>query len=1260
MASPPTTGPLAKRDTVTLLEAVARAQEGSGAPDFWYDESGQLIAPLAVKAWCIKRGKVDSSLDKPRWFRHHTLEIDSLEAWYDALRIIQHRPHMMRVSGMLKPDATLRSTRHGDLVTRAYTQEDDPFVGQPLGTHLLAIDIDNLEPPDWADYETREGRADLMRWAIKAALPPAFHDAAAVGQWSSSAGMRCDDEGRWTKIKLHLWFWSDRPIHCLSLREWARGHEYVDGMLYNSVQPHHVAAPAFRDGLTDPLPEWRVDFLHGEPLIAPADLVDRPTYDTQKAEADAKTAKENEAKRKRALRRRRGLRPLGDIEERRARALLLARCEMLDEIYHEQGGAHPACLRLAMWCFQLRDHLSEAEIESALMDVCVPLLESAGTRTGESSRNRSATKARRELNGYPTAIIPTAKRVSEAKPLPPERIQTPVARLLSAAPKPGLVSPENESPIDTCCKDVLTNDAPPVPKRTDQRRVLTLNQPYFTAMEGAPWKDGWEDVYKWHYQEATPRVLALNGEKKTGKTLLLEKASASTKAQFLRSASIVGRRTLAYNTAPRLGLENYLELRAGEITARNVVVCLNSIHRIAVTDDNNETVSFGLVILDEVEQLSRHLFNHTIGKHSGPIFDRLSTILQRAERIIIADADLAHTGWALVRAALGRDPDAYFDDELEVVNTYIDPSRVDAYYDTKDQACHAILEAIRRGEKVAVPCAFKRQGHALATVAKHYIDGERQRIGDDHVAVDNLIANAKTIRPGLRYLVVSSRTTGDKKVQAFLADPNAWLAANPLDLLVYSPTLGTGVSIDVPFDRLIGLFHAGLHTVHDVMQMMGRVRSCTRWEMWIEPKEMQLTTDRDELERMYLTDIRRAFWLGQRFGLREVLDANGNIKLKITNPRHWDLFITVRAAEHAHKAQLLRSCVAYSQSRGITVEHCADTLDPFTRQDVQMAMGIGGIAADEDEVAAVFGAVKISWGEARAIMQRGARTRDEELRVHRAQIRRHLGREITETDVRLDVTERFVARTRRLAKVGHIFDKATTDAAQIQAWLDDVLCQPDWDTGGDDLTIDLFAAHTPDVVRARALAKVLWLAGIHLEHLSGETPYEMDHATLLARRWPQKIKRYAETLELARWGLAIPKDMPESPMRYLKQVCAAVGIRLELLCQPRVSGGRRSRVYSFDLEQRELAWSWSEAERKRLAGMVVEDPDQNPQSPWPEVAQEVAQTGANTRIDRGSVPPASQEEEPTSAALQGTLPLSPTSPTGANVTRTGHPPIGPP
>ena len=114
------------------------------------------------------------------------------------------------------------------------------------------IDIDNfpLRPSD----DLADDPESAIEHAISELLPPAFHDAEAWWQLSSSAGFSAGI------LKAHVFFWLSEPADNLHIKAVLKQHAPgVDLAPFNAAQPHYIAAPVIEGG-HDPLPRrtgWR-------------------------------------------------------------------------------------------------------------------------------------------------------------------------------------------------------------------------------------------------------------------------------------------------------------------------------------------------------------------------------------------------------------------------------------------------------------------------------------------------------------------------------------------------------------------------------------------------------------------------------------------------------------------------------------------------------------------------------------------------------------------------------------------------------------------------------------------------------------------------------------------------------------------------------------------------------------------------------------------------------------------------------------------
>jgi hypothetical protein len=102
------------------------------------------------------------------------------------------------------------------------------------------IDIDSLA----RDGDSRDQKAMLSYAAQQ--LPVEFQSVDFWYQFSSSMGIK-------SGIRVHLWFWFDRPCSDDEMKAWLSGCP-VDMRMFNPIQIHLTANPFFIDGAIDPYP----------------------------------------------------------------------------------------------------------------------------------------------------------------------------------------------------------------------------------------------------------------------------------------------------------------------------------------------------------------------------------------------------------------------------------------------------------------------------------------------------------------------------------------------------------------------------------------------------------------------------------------------------------------------------------------------------------------------------------------------------------------------------------------------------------------------------------------------------------------------------------------------------------------------------------------------------------------------------------------------------------------------------------------------
>lgn len=726
---------------------------------------------------------------------------------------------------------------------------------------------------------------------------------------------------------------------------------------------------------------------------------------------------------------------------------------------------------------------------------------------------------------------------------------------------------------------------PQIETDTDHaRHLLRIDQRFMTPRVGGKgtWDHAWVDTHS-AIEGTDYNIIGLVSDMGTGKTDLLAKLVRDTKADGGTVLNLTHRQALSIGAAKRLGLACYLDLE-GSITHHALTCCVDSVHRIAVADVDGDAIEWDLVIIDEVQQFAQHVFGGTIGKRSLQVWNHLEMILRYAKRVVIADAHLNAYGWSFIRRLRKTCLVDHRSDELEIVNTWHDPARVHRYYESREHILFDVCDDLNKGKRVALATTFRRQAHAAGNAVAGLLSPQP----DDVESIDSIIAVARANNPDLKVFVVTSTNSKTPEVKAFLADPNAWLEANPVDLLVYSPTIGTGVSIDVPFDSVYGIMHAGIHTANDIFQQLARVRCATVWGFWIEPKRMTSTTDRAAIDEHYRTNVHLARDLCTKFGLWKGREGT-RVVLTPTVRAHWATYLDLESHRRSLSNNLLESCLQHSHATlpAGNTQVVEDPLSERVRSTLRDCVKTGGERFDDEEIEAILHARPLTFKRAKRIKDQGVRSRDDELAVTRAYLQHHLCTLVEEEHVRREVKKRVMSKSSRRAYLRVLWSPDASDISQLEAWLDDAT-KPHSDPTK--RALDLFAAHLPQAVRMRVLGDVLAAAGVTLDHIEGRARYTVAHNDLVDSEWATYVEARADRLEAARLRIKPPANLRAAPVQYLKACLDVVGLNLRAGRQTRGEDGKRARIYHIDEADSLATLAWSEPTFKRLQGQHVHNP----------------------------------------------------------------------
>ncbi|EGP09369.1 signal recognition particle GTPase [Bradyrhizobiaceae bacterium SG-6C] len=412
-------------------------------------------------------------------------------------------------------------------------------------------------------------------------------------------------------------------------------------------------------------------------------------------------------------------------------------------------------------------------------------------------------------------------------------------------------------------------------------------------------------------------LVFIKSPKGTGKTELLKHELQDDK----KSTLLIGHRTaLIRQSCERLGLQCYLDF-TGALQEKRLGVCVDSLHRLKWLDHitpyqmQQKENLFERIIIDESEQVLSHFLSDTIDATTRhDLFEIFCAQLRHAKTIIALDADL---GWLT----------------FETLSKLAQPRQGTSFKEST---------LVINDRKTAAPLQmFESREHMIGDLKQAVADGKRVFVtSNSKKLVSSLHEGLKgTTEAGVRGILVTSDTTSDKGVKAFIADP-AKLALD-YDAILTSPSLGTGVDITFPgreakIDVVYGFFEAGITTHFDFDQQIWRVRHPGAVRVWISPRRFNFDTAVDVVKRE----------IQQKQLYKSVLATYGDDMRPIyhTDDPLIDMAALARSQQLASKNNLKRHFIAMKRRHGHIIEFVES--DPAIASEGGTLKAMGRLLAD--------------------------------------------------------------------------------------------------------------------------------------------------------------------------------------------------------------------------------------------------------------------------------------------------------------------------
>jgi Domain of unknown function (DUF3854) len=316
----------------------------------------------------------------------------------------------------------------------------------------------------------------------------------------------------------------------------------------------------------------------------------------------------------------------------------------------------------------------------------------------------------------------------------------------------------------------------------------------------------------------TTGIVGIKSAKGTGKTTALIPVVALAQEQNRPVLLLTHRIQLGRFLCERIGV-NWINQQLPKQPSDSLGLCLDSMWKLNPSDWDG-----GIIILDEVEQSLWHLLHSSTCKKKRlailKTFQHLiARVIETGGLVIAQDADLSDISIDYLKRLASSEIEPWI-----AINQWQAERGWDVYfYDSPNPTAliYQLEQDLRAGHKCYVT-TDSRSGRYGSDTIDRYIKQTLKQLEDSYT----------------KTLVVCSHTTNTTGHPAvdFVSSINT--QAPEYDAVFVTPTLGTGVSIDVKhFDRVYGIFQ-GVIPDPEVRQALARVRANVPRHLWCAKRGM--------------------------------------------------------------------------------------------------------------------------------------------------------------------------------------------------------------------------------------------------------------------------------------------------------------------------------------------------------------------------------------------------------------------------------------
>jgi len=336
------------------------------------------------------------------------------------------------------------------------------------------------------------------------------------------------------------------------------------------------------------------------------------------------------------------------------------------------------------------------------------------------------------------------------------------------------------------------------------------------------------------------RLIFVKSPKGTGKTEFLGRISDQVKSDGKSLLNLGHRVFLLSNLSKRFKTDYYLESK--NITD-NFSLCINSLARL------NPKIHkpYDFVIIDESEQFLMNMVSTTLKSNRKEIFSKLIWVLSTAKHVICCDADLTH-GISVDLIRMLMQLDESYSDFIVYNNEWKSSNEINLFA-SRNHLIGSIYSDIEQGKRLYITTNSSKDFIKHIVTIISFIEQEQGIV--------------------IPKLVVTADTSDSKEVKNYIKDlaDQATKGVHDYQIVIASPTLGTGVSIDGDiFDSVYGIFNNKIYTYQECDQAISRVRNCDNVNVFIQP----ISSDNPKTEDQLYDEIIQSEELTNNLGVYSV------------------------------------------------------------------------------------------------------------------------------------------------------------------------------------------------------------------------------------------------------------------------------------------------------------------------------------------------------------------------------------------------------